>query len=656
MRVLLAVLAMAVVLFPLTADATIIHVPGDYPTIQEGIDHGADGDTVLVQPDTYYENLNFNGHNVVLASLFLMTGDTAYISSTAIDGNQSGSVVIFSSGEDSTAQVVGFTIQNGDAQYGGGIDCIGSSPILRNNNLDGNAAYSGGGIRCYDSSPTIADNHITGNLAFGGNGLGGGIYCYRSKPIIGDNVISHNSAVWGAGIHCEGVSEAEISNNLVTRNSASRTGGGIHCAGASPSISYNTITQNSADYYGGGISCGAGSNPGIIFNMIAGNSANSGGGIHCRWKSDPWIRRNVIIGNSAIDYGGGIHCGDSDPMIRKNTISGNSAAYGGGISCGNFSYPTITNTILWGDTGAEIYIIDPYSSPTVTYCDVQGGWPGVGNIDADPIFVGPERDDFHLRWRSPCIDAGDPCWTDPDGSRSDIGAFYFNQDLPGIVEVYPHNTPIVLPPEGGDVTYDGWVFNFSNNPLTVDIRSYLYLDGIGRYHRVRKHKNVSIPVGDSIGEKSIIKTVPSFFPAGDYTLVTYIGDYPMREIVDSCYFYFSKAGSLGGAITDWFEGEGWFKEPDPELSNLPADYALSQNHPNPFNAKTTIQYQLAADAHVKLDVYNTLGQKVATLVDSKQQAGYTSVVWDASQISSGLYFYKLTASDYTKTRRMMLVK
>jgi hypothetical protein len=65
---------------------------------------------------------------------------------------------------------------------------------------------------------------------------------------------------------------------------------------------------------------------------------------------------------------------------------------------------------------------------------------------------------------------------------------------------------------------------------------------------------------------------------------------------------------------------------------------------------------LPVHSHVKLEVYNTLGQKVATLVDSKQQAGYRSVVLDASEVSSGLYFYKLTAGDFTETKRMMLVK
>ena len=89
---------------------------------------------------------------------------------------------------------------------------------------------------------------------------------------------------------------------------------------------------------------------------------------------------------------------------------------------------------------------------------------------------------------------------------------------------------------------------------------------------------------------------------------------------------------------------------------LPTLTVLSQNYPNPFNASTIIDYQLAAGGHVKLEVYNLLGRKVATLVDEGQEAGYKSVNWDASGVSSGLYFYKLTAGDCTETRRMMLVK
>ena len=89
---------------------------------------------------------------------------------------------------------------------------------------------------------------------------------------------------------------------------------------------------------------------------------------------------------------------------------------------------------------------------------------------------------------------------------------------------------------------------------------------------------------------------------------------------------------------------------------MPTQFALRQNYPNPFNARTVINYQLPLDGCVKLEVYNLLGQKVATLVDEKQGAGSRSVVWDAANVSSGLYLYKLTAGDFSETERTMLVK
>jgi len=296
-------------------------------------------------------------------------------------------------------------------------------------------------------------------------------------------------------------------------------------------------------------------------------------------------------------------------------------------------------------------------NPIVTYSDVQGGWKGQGNIDADPAFVGPERDDFHLRWRSACIDAGDPSSPlDPDGTRSDMGAFFFNQDFLGIVEVYPHDSPIVVPPEGGEIYYDGWIFNLFAYSLTVDVRSYVYIPGIGRSSRLDRRNNVTIAPGDSVGEIDIMRAVPGCAPAGDYIFVAYIGDYPTRNMIDSCYFYFTKTGSIAGGMIDWSEGELWFKKSSSTDGILPSDYALFQNYPNPFNATTTVRYQVPNDAHVKLEIYNSLGQKVATLVDEKQGAGYKSVTWDASDLCSGICFFKLSSGDYSETKRMMLMK
>ncbi len=88
----------------------------------------------------------------------------------------------------------------------------------------------------------------------------------------------------------------------------------------------------------------------------------------------------------------------------------------------------------------------------------------------------------------------------------------------------------------------------------------------------------------------------------------------------------------------------------------PSGFCLSQNYPNPFNPITHIRYALPKDCQVKLEVYNILGQKVATLVDGEQKAGYKTARWDAGSFSSGIYFYHLQAGDFVQTRKMILLK
>ena len=358
------------------ASATIINVPADQPTIQAGINASSTGDTVLVQPDTYVENIDFNGHNVVLASLFLTTGDTSHISTTIIDGNASDRVVKFVSGETSDAKIIGFTITNGSTPYtGAGIYCGGgSAPVISNNIITGNVAHTnhGGGIRCSDyCNATITNNTITGNQA---RYLGGGISINDADPTITYNIITNNTAVeWdGGGIDCDGDVSAIISYNIISGNSATGVGG---------------------TGYGGGIDCYNNTSPNltISYNLISGNSAKLGGGILCQ---------------------------NAHPSISNNTITGNSASStGGGILCGSGSNPTITSTIFWADsapTSSEIHS-GGGSSPVITYCDVEGGWTGEGNIDCDPQFCYPDTGNYYLLDTSCCVGAGQ--------GGVDIGAF-----------------------------------------------------------------------------------------------------------------------------------------------------------------------------------------------------------------------------------------
>ncbi len=89
---------------------------------------------------------------------------------------------------------------------------------------------------------------------------------------------------------------------------------------------------------------------------------------------------------------------------------------------------------------------------------------------------------------------------------------------------------------------------------------------------------------------------------------------------------------------------------------LPTAYNLEQNYPNPFNPKTVISFALPNAGQVKLVVYNVLGQEVATLVDQHMEAGNHTAEWEASNFSSGVYFYRLNAERYTQTLKMMLLK
>lgn len=91
-------------------------------------------------------------------------------------------------------------------------------------------------------------------------------------------------------------------------------------------------------------------------------------------------------------------------------------------------------------------------------------------------------------------------------------------------------------------------------------------------------------------------------------------------------------------------------------NNLPTDYELAQNYPNPFNPITTIEFALPEKALVKLEIFNLLGQKMATLADGEFAAGVHSVQWEAETYSSGIYFYRLTAGNEAITRKMALLK
>jgi len=271
-------------IFILNLNATIINVPSDIDSIQGGINLAVDGDTVLVQPGTYYENINFNGKNIVVGSLTLTTGDTSYISQTIIDGNQNGSVVTFENGEDSTAVLTGFTITNGSV---------------------GHYYGNGGGIYISNSHPTISYTWVDNNLAFRGywhfsSGFGGGIYYSNSNAILSDVVIGDNKSSSGGGIYCDS-SNLYLHNVIIKENEA---------------LGYGAPTAGQINGNGGGIGI---NNSSVFLNNVV-------------------IKKNYVLGEEEGNLGGcggGIYSYNSLVVIDSVRINDNTSGFGGGIGFGN---------------------------------------------------------------------------------------------------------------------------------------------------------------------------------------------------------------------------------------------------------------------------------------------------------------------------------
>ncbi len=121
------------------------------------------------------------------------------------------------------------------------------------------------------------------------------------------------------------------------------------------------------------------------------------------------------------------------------------------------------------------------------------------------------------------------------------------------------------------------------------------------------------------------------------------------------YAYRLKQVDLDGTVH--YPQVATLKSGQPSLAaEKPTEFSLSQNYPNPFNPSTTIRYGLPHKSAVQLVVFNTLGQQVATLVQEEREAGYHDVIFDGAGLSSGVYFYTLTAGSYTQTRKLLLLR
>jgi len=343
------------------AAATVYYVApdgsGDYPTIQSAIDATVDGDTVLLADGIFTGSFNWNinmaTHEIVLRSV---NGRN----STIIDcGSGSGGYkrgIIINSGEGRGLIIEGITVRNARTLGGGGTGIYignGASPIIRDCAIYGNLNETsttgyGVGIAINNSNPIISNNLIYDNEFSGDVGYGAGIYVNDGSPVISGNDISYNrKGNSGAGIYI-------ISDSMVT----------------------------------------------ITNNLFEGNAvyAGAGGAIMIDAMGTPeqhQIINNLFIGNAAVE-GGGIYISAGSHVVECCTFAFND---GGGL------YATsgwVFHCIFRGNSGYQIA-----TSPNVTYCWVEGGFPGIGNINGVAFnFESGPLGGYYLPLGHECIDAG----------------------------------------------------------------------------------------------------------------------------------------------------------------------------------------------------------------------------------------------------------
>jgi hypothetical protein len=691
----------------LSVFSATLKVPSQYSKIQLAINAAVNGDTVLVSPGTYFENIRFRGKKIIVSSLFLTTGNYTYINSTTINGStpsnpDTGSCVIFVNGEDSTSVIEGFTLTGGTGTKW--IDEHGAGTYVE-----------GGAILSALASPTIKFNLIINNEAIRKpSGIastgGGGMRCGDGAPHILNNIIMNNRGMYGGGITLNYCGGAVVKNNIIVQNKVFQAVAG-------------------APTYGGG---------GIWIN--ARNAANSFPNI---------VENNTIVGN--------ISTGDQTT---------GSSGIGGGIWAGT-TILQFNNNIVWNNIQAFGHQVEITGATSFTYNDLEENSSGTGNISLNPAFTDSS---FYLSDSSPCIDAGNPSasYNDPPQSgnpnlaeipskgtiRNDIGAYggparsfspAFSQALiisavsgAGFGYLLPAGNKTVYIPflnlgaAGGKIDSLRIVQNLNSELSPVTSLPFSIKAGKKDSLGINWHPSVQRLLADTIYFFINSSTVPvkislsgSSIPTPDLQLdVTQIdmGTINVNTPQKDTSFYVYNWGTAFDSVVVVFNlgnvNPPNAKSVTPGLFKiLPADsqkitfsvfpplvtksglniytqpilitskfgtgstifsksirfhltgvlavqnenadklsFRLEQNYPNPFNPSTLIKFSVPTNGRVIMKIYNVIGRLVSVLVNGNFEKGNYSVEFNGSDLPSGVYFYKLESGGYSDIKKLVLLK
>jgi hypothetical protein len=571
----------------------VLLVPSEYATIQAAIDSANDGDTVLVAAGTYVENINYNGKNIVVGSLYLTTQDTSYISSTIINGDSSGSIVVFESFEDSTAVLNGFTFQDIIFESGEGpqtiININESSPTIINNRFDNFYLFQGvesAVIYCNNSNSLIMDNLFTNGSLGNGYVLGGFILSKNSNVTIKNNRIENGY-----------IGFAEPSGYIVSVNSEDI-------------IESNIIINTSMGYC---VICAA-------ISIIDGSNC---------------IIRNNFIFQAYGDGYGALVASASQYVSHNNTFVSNSSGYANLSSDG-----IVSNDIIYGSSNA-VYL-DGNSNIQLSYSDIEGGWEGEGNIDAYPLFCNPDSADYTLTENSPCLGTGQ------DGANmgafgEGCGPYNFSPTDFSLTEP-SNNTEIMIDAsnvDDGSITFSWDESSDANDDLLLYLMSATSAE-IGNHGIDTSGTSFSIAytdiIEDMIENIVTVATVEWTVHVTDGIDTVEADNGPFTVAIDGGY---AMSVYLESLLPDKFALHQNYPNPFNPITTIRYDF------PAQATVKIIIYDMLGRQVKTLVNQTQEAGFKSVT---------WNATDSFGKPVSAGIYLYQIQAGEYISTKKMVLLK
>ena len=632
-----------------------LSVPVDYSTFSKALSASGAGDTLafqggVVHASTWYVNRSqrliqggwnagFTARNPTGNPTLVqpLTGPGVWFpSGTGVDSTLvlDGIKVIGGQGASQTSPIAGF--------LGGGVLCTDTSPTIQNCTFESSVAGdatnfgAGGGGFFANSTARIV------NCAFRNNAAqrGGGLALYQSSVRLENCIIEGNSLfdasmlVRGAGIHVEGGSP--IATSLVCEdNIGADEGGGLYLASGTPRFVNSAFSNNAATSQGGNFHVAAGTLT-LDATAVRGGSAQFGAGIATVAGATLDLESCVFAGNVAQFIGGGIYSTGAAATLRNVTFDGNrgTLAAGDAIYAGSCPSPwalrngLITNHVSAGNTACVFSGMAPALDWNFFFGNaggnVSGGALGPNDAITNPLYVNASMGDVALGLHSPAIDSGDPALLDPDGSRSDRGA-YGGPVAASRAPVRPIGLAAqrLMDPTRNQLT---WTAN-----TEPDLASYaVYRDASS-----------------------------SFVPSAS----SYIGSSATASFTDNAGgpadYYRIAALDMSGASSGWSVAVQPTGSTD--VPPIPVRFALHAPVPNPFNPTTALQFDLPVAALVVLDVYDAHGRHVRRLAQGTRDAGQHRVFWDGRddagmQVGSGTYLARIVAGRSTAAHKLTLVR